>query len=80
MYKEEDGRLIYLVSEHFVASIINDDRTGLSDQEEQEMDTFLADVGRHFTLVLNEYGDAIPYFTRCEVCNQLAMCYELTTC
>ena len=79
MYKEDD-RLIYLVSEHFVSAIINDDRTGLSDEEEAEMDLFLADAGRHFTLVVNEYGDAMPYFTRCEVCNQLAMCYELTTC
>ena len=49
MYKEEDGRLIYLVSEHFVSSIINDDRTGLSDQEEQEMDTFPGGCRRHFT-------------------------------
>lgn len=80
MYKEEDGRLIYLVSQTFVVAIINDDRTGLSDQDEEDLDTFLEQEGRHFTLVVNEYGDAIQYFTRCEVCNYLAMCYELTPC
>ncbi len=79
MYLEND-RPIYLISEFFTPVIINDDRTALSDQEELELDAFLAAHGHHFTLVVNEYGDAIPYFTRCEVCNQLASCYEVTTC
>lgn len=66
----------YTVPVHFVSSIINDDRTGLSNKEEQELEVFLNSLPQgYFTL-----GDQVEpeFYHRNDVDSLGGNCLELS--
>ena len=64
---------------HFLSAIINGDYSGLSDQDETDLNRFMDNLpdefqlrGGHFDLVEDEGN-----FSRCEVCGLYADCVEV---
>lgn len=66
----------FSIAEHFVSAIINEDYTGLNDEEEKQLDNFLAGYkDGHW-----DYEDLIGFsedYKTCEVCNQYAKTMQL---
>ena len=76
------NRLEFHISEYFVPALVNDDRTYLTDEEEQLLDTFLQDNPNYYAVVYEEEfpDDPVQFYGKCEVCNKYAWVYELTNC
>lgn len=64
----------YVLGSQFASAIVNGDYSGLSDQEAEQLDQFIADLPSHYhyktkkfkTLDLADYN-AEPKFSRCEI-------------
>ena len=69
----------YQVCEFFVPVIINDDRAHLTDEEEAQLDEFLADHGQHFAVVYSDQfaDDPEQFLSKCDVTGKIAWCYTL---
>ena len=53
----------YVIPAHFICAIVNDDYTGLDDNEETIVKQFLKDLGDRYLFVVPDVED--NYFTRC---------------
>jgi hypothetical protein len=53
----------YVIPAHFLCAIVNDDYTGLDDNEDAIVRQFLQDLGDRYLFVAP--GDGDSYFTRC---------------
>jgi hypothetical protein len=66
----------YTVSTTFVCAIVNDDWTGLSEEDDQQLHDFM------YTLPMGSFSptdmDQEPDFKRCEVCGLDSDCIEFT--
>lgn len=62
----------YSISEHFISAIINDDRTGLDDDEEQDLNDFLDKLPTSEGIW--DIADDESNFTRCDICNMYSEC------
>jgi hypothetical protein len=64
----------YHLAGHYLPALINGDFTGLSDQEEAELNTWIdsLSVSGHFD-VISEESD----FRLCDICELHADCYEV---
>lgn len=72
---------LFNISEYFLPAVINDDWTGLSDEETSQLEVFLgvtycehAMQGGHSLPAHWSVEDDEPFFTRCEVTGLMSMC------
>lgn len=63
----------YRISEHFISAIEYDDYSGLSDEEQAQIEDFLANVPSQ----LFSYGEE-SYFAKCDVCGLHAQVLDVT--
>ena len=78
-------RYDYNIAEHYLPALINDDWTGLDDDEHSRLEVFLgvtyADAAMQGKRALPVYwhiSDDEPSFSRCDVSNLMAMCVPAT--
>jgi hypothetical protein len=67
----------YQIGGHYLSAIINGDNSGLSDDENQELNLFLDNLpvnNGHFDVMDFDNGTE---FTTCEVSNLYSECYEV---
>ena len=73
----------YTLADHWLSAIINGDYTGLEDDEVQTLDTFLADLPKHFHYktpmigVWDVIGDE-GHFARDDISGLHANCFDCT--
>jgi len=74
------GEYEFHICEYYVPALINDDRTYLTDEEEQLLDAFLEQNPHYYAIVYEKEWPEQPvqFFGKCEVCKKLAWVYELT--
>jgi hypothetical protein len=69
----------YQIGGHYLSAIINGDTSGLSDDENQELNLFLnnlpVNIG-HFDVQAMDFNNGTK-FTTCEVSNLYSECYEV---
>ena len=63
----------YRISQHFVAAIVNDDRSGLDDDEEQALNDFYASLPTDCGVW--EFEDEVS-FMRCDIIDMHADCVK----
>lgn len=74
----------YKIAKHFVSALINDDESGLTDDEGAMLWEFEQNLPKHFHLkapmhkVYEVSSDDDTDFDQCEVCGLLADCTTLT--
>lgn len=74
----------YKIATHFVSALINDDESGLTDEEGAQLWEWEQSLPKHFNLktplvrVFDVPTDDSTDFDQCEVCGLLADCTTLT--
>lgn len=53
----------YVIPSHWICALVNDDFTGVDDNEEEIIRQFVLDLGERYLFTVPEYEDS--YFTRC---------------
>ncbi len=67
----------YTISEHLLSAIINDDYSGLDNDEENELNRFLS-IANHYenaTWSMPEHED--PHFAQCDITGLHANCFDV---
>lgn len=67
----------YTISETFSSALINQDHSGLDDNEERQLDTFLESVPQGLIAGTFVIEDGEPSFERCDICDLHANCVTL---
>jgi len=71
---------IFTIASHYASALVNGDYTGLEDNEEKELNDFLAYLKREYgtsNLVLTDYyAENEPDFNRDDVTNLWANCLQ----
>lgn len=71
---------IFTISDHYASALVNGDYTGLEDNEEKELNDFLAHLKREYgnsNLILTDYyAETEPDFNKCDVTNLWANCLQ----
>lgn len=75
------SRHAYAISEHYASALINNDYTGLDDDDETALKILTDNAYETHGLGFWDMNPAEqPEFTRCEVTDLLANCFEFTYC
>lgn len=67
----------YTISETFSSALINQDISGLDDNEERQLDAFLDSAPQGLIAGTFVIEDGEPSFERCDICNLHADCVTL---
>jgi hypothetical protein len=67
----------YTISETFSSALINQDPSGLDDNEERQLDTFLESATQGLIAATFVIEDGEPNFERCDICDLHANCVTL---
>lgn len=62
----------YTIGDAYATAIVNDDRSGLTSEDEELLEGFLSDLPTRTVLVMDEDLG----FTRCEVSGLMSNCHE----
>ena len=67
----------YTISETFASALINQDLSGLDDNEESQLDAFLDSAPQGLIAGTFVIEDGEPSFERCDICDLRANCVTL---
>jgi len=62
----------YVIGDTYAPAIVNDDRSGLNDEDEELLEAFLSDLPTRTVLIMGEDLG----FTRCQVSGLMSECHE----
>jgi hypothetical protein len=67
---------------HLLPAVVNADMTGLSDEEEAQLNAFCSEFGGHWIPVENEEfpDDLVQYMAKCDVTGLIGWCVEIKAC
>ncbi len=79
VHDDGDEILEFNMAGTFLSALINGDYTGLTDEDEEQLDAFIKMIEKEYTgafiwSVITEEGS----FMMCDVCQKMANCYEVS--
>jgi len=69
---------IFNIASHYASAIVNNDYTGLDDNEEKELNGFLDYLQREYGNNYLIWNDAEADYNRCDVSNLMGDCLQFT--